>query len=80
MKTVGTQTAEIVLDPVSYSADKPITLLTCLTVTDDPNIDQSLDLIMLLELECDLLHPSIISALCLQATAELVGPVMNGLR
>lgn len=65
MKTARIQIGEIALDPVSYSADKTLTLLTRLTITNDSNIGQSLDLVMLLELECDLLHPSMISALCL---------------
>ncbi len=80
MKIGGIQIGEIALDLVSYSADKTLTLLTRLTVTDDSNIGQSLDLVVLLELECDLLHPSMISALGLHASVELDGPVMNGLR
>jgi hypothetical protein len=55
-------------------------VLTRLAVTDDSNIGQSLDLIMLLEFECDLSYPSRISASYLQVSVELVVPVIVGLR
>jgi hypothetical protein len=55
-------------------------VLTRLAVTDDSNIGQSLDLIMLLELERDLSNPSRISALYHQVSVELIAPVIVGMR
>jgi hypothetical protein len=49
----------IVLDLVNTHQNGGFILLTGIPITDDSNIGQSLDLIMLLELECDLLNPSI---------------------
>jgi hypothetical protein len=55
-------------------------MITRLAVTDDSNIGQSIDLVMLLELECDLSKPSRISALFLQVSVELIVPVFVGIR
>jgi hypothetical protein len=59
MKSVGTRIGEIVLGLVSLPHTVWFVILTCLTVPNDSNICQSLDLIMLLQLERDLLNPSI---------------------
>lgn len=59
-RTAGIQIGGIVLDPVSDSSAENnfLNRPTGLTITDDSNIGQSLSLIMLLQLECDLLNPS----------------------
>jgi hypothetical protein len=59
---------------------REVMVLTRLAVTDDSNIGQSLDLIMLLELERDLSNPSRISALYHQVSVELIAPVIVGMR
>jgi hypothetical protein len=65
-KSARIQIVEIVLHMVSILYDRLIVQLTCLTITNDSDIGQALNLIMLSELECDLLTPfmilSIISA------------------
>jgi len=74
MRIVGSQIDEIVLMLSATRLGRGIIVLTSLAVTDDSNIGQSLDLIMLLELERDLSKPSRISALYLQASVELIAP------
>lgn len=49
---------EIVLDLVSTHPNGDSILRTAISITDDSDIGQSLNLVMLFELECDLLNPS----------------------
>jgi hypothetical protein len=58
MRIAGTQIGAIVLDYVSGFVEKKCILLTCLAITNDSDIRQSLDLIVLLQLGRDLLNPS----------------------
>ena len=53
------RTGEIVLDLVNTHRSQDFILLTGIPITDNSNVGQSLDLVMLFELECDLLNPSI---------------------
>ena len=58
-RSAETRIGEIVLDLVNIDESRAFIPLTGMPITNDSDISQSLNLIMLLELECDLLKKSI---------------------
>jgi hypothetical protein len=72
-RTARTQIGAIVLDYVSDPVENKCTLLTRLAITNDPNIHQSLGLIMLLQLGRDLLNPSMNLSIISQSKRRIGG-------